>query len=329
MVLGDYRGERYFSQELFEVREFKDRFLERPSSEAIDIIMPILNTNLFFRRNLLSIYRELPVSRLLIGDGGSTDDSLEILSDFPRVHILNHSGLNTLGASLAALMREVQTASFGYLHSDVFLPSNFADGLAGRNLRSTWLETSRNLIVIHEESSTANHDAPRSYSGAQFGDSEMLKEITADFSDDFLYRNEDIVIGELVKAHGGKFHKTDSIRHLHQAISKNSSNEPQITVNIQRRADPDYEIRTQTMQYRGIIKYLDPTHVSPKSYLVSDVNLSLQILCDLDAFDWSEVRSWILSTNEGWLNLITPPKRRSKTKIGRIYQKVKGRLLRL
>ena len=68
---------RYFGAE-----PFADRFAT-DSARAVDVIIPIVHTNELWRSNLTSIYREIPVNRLLIGDGGCIDDSLEIARRFP------------------------------------------------------------------------------------------------------------------------------------------------------------------------------------------------------------------------------------------------------
>ena len=59
---------RYFGAE-----PFADRFAT-DSARALDVIIPIVHTNELWRSNLTSIYREIPVNRLLIGDGGCIDE---------------------------------------------------------------------------------------------------------------------------------------------------------------------------------------------------------------------------------------------------------------
>jgi hypothetical protein len=65
---------------------FVDRFLQRPEG-AIDIIIPVLNTNKLWEKNLISFYREIPVNRLIIGNGGCNDDTVAIAKRFPRVEV--------------------------------------------------------------------------------------------------------------------------------------------------------------------------------------------------------------------------------------------------
>jgi len=68
---------------------FFDRY-EGMEGSAIDIIIPVIHTNELWEVNLLSFYREIPIHKLLIGDGGCIDDSISIAEKFPRVQIFDH-----------------------------------------------------------------------------------------------------------------------------------------------------------------------------------------------------------------------------------------------
>ncbi|KKL12685.1 hypothetical protein LCGC14_2533300 [marine sediment metagenome] len=81
-------GEKSIFKDYYSKVEFIDR-KTLVNEEAIDVIVPIINTNALFETNLYSWYREIPINRLFIGFGGGTDNSLEILKKFPRVIIIN------------------------------------------------------------------------------------------------------------------------------------------------------------------------------------------------------------------------------------------------
>ena len=53
-------------------------------SDAVDVLIPVMHTNDLWEANLLSIYREIPVKRLLLGDAGCIDRTVEIARRFPR-----------------------------------------------------------------------------------------------------------------------------------------------------------------------------------------------------------------------------------------------------
>jgi hypothetical protein len=215
--------------------------------------------------------------------------------------------LKTLGASIKALVGEVSTEFFAYLHSDVFLPSGFYKTLSETPLKNRWVESNRNSLIIHEESDGEYFLSERPYSGAQFGQSELLKSSLSQIEDDFLYRNEDLVIRELIEKSGGEYIKVEGLRHLHQSVTKNSENEPKLKVAVSRVQDVGWESKVADMQFRGIIKYTSPVTNRGKSYLVGHVNESLKQLFILGALDFETTIRWIRETNSDWLKHIRKP----------------------
>jgi len=83
-------------EEFYSEESFVDRLKEK-GEDGVDVIIPLLNTNELWKRNLYSFYREIPINRLLIGDGGCTDDSIEIALKFPRAKIFKQEHLGALG----------------------------------------------------------------------------------------------------------------------------------------------------------------------------------------------------------------------------------------
>ena len=59
-------------------------------SRTVDLVIPIIHTNEIWRANLLSIYREVLVNRLILDDGGCIDGSIDVAKEFPRVEVLDH-----------------------------------------------------------------------------------------------------------------------------------------------------------------------------------------------------------------------------------------------
>src|SRR5262249_26955950 len=147
--------------------EFVDRY-SRGADRAVDVIIPILHTNELWRANLLSTYREIPVNRLLLGDGGCVDDTIEIVQAFPRVHVFDHRSFKSLGFSIRRLIEEVETDWFVYLHSDVFLPDGWFDAMCEGQDKYDWFECGQNITVFVEYM-PPTLDAERAYSGSQMG----------------------------------------------------------------------------------------------------------------------------------------------------------------
>src|SRR5260370_15393584 len=123
---------RYYAEE-----PFVDRFARSPEG-AVDVIIPVLHSNELWKKNLISIYREVPVRRLLLGDAGCKDDTLVIARQFPRVEIYDHTSFKSLGYSVRALMTAVETEWFLYLHSDVYLPEKWFDTMRAHQSEFDW-----------------------------------------------------------------------------------------------------------------------------------------------------------------------------------------------
>jgi len=115
-------------QEYYSKQEFVDKYIQDPT-DAIDVIIPVYHTNELWRANLISIFREIPVKRLLISDGGVIDDSIDIVKEFPRVEVVNHRHFKSLGKCIAELIKEVSADWFAYLHSDVYLPPGWFENM--------------------------------------------------------------------------------------------------------------------------------------------------------------------------------------------------------
>lgn len=269
------------------------------NEEGVDVIIPILNTNELFKANLFSFYREIPINKLLIGDGGCIDDSIDIVKHFPRVTIYNQKEFHTLGYRIRKLIEEVSTDWFVYLHSDVFLPKGWYDEMIKHQNKYDWYECFRRMTIIFEYSSEGQNKAERPFSGSQMGRTEAFKNIRIE--DDYLYRNEDIIFGELIKAEGFKYGRIADTYHYHQLMNKRGEKEPKLKkIAIEKETDIEWEIQMSKMQIEGIIKYLQP-----KRYLTKGVNAHISILLRHNALDWSEFKEWVGQTNPAWLSIIS------------------------
>lgn len=282
--------ERYYIKE-----EFIDR-MKKKNEEGVDVIIPIFNTNELFEKNLFSIYREIPVNRLLIGDGGCTDDSLKILAKFPRIEIIDQTHNRTLGYCIVELISNVETEWFVYLHSDVYLPENWYDVMKKYNNQYDWYECDRSSTILVEYKEDLRK-SKRAYSGSQMGRKEAFNKIISKIEDDYLYRNEDIVIHELLLTEGFKYGRVFDTFHYHQIMNKKGEKEPKLKkVLIERFHDKKWEIDTYLKQVKGIIKY-----IQPKPYLLRAVQAPLRILQQYNAINIKEFKSWVERTNKNWL----------------------------
>ena len=250
--------------------KFYDKY--DPELESFDIVIPIKNTNAFFYENLCSIYRNIPVNRLLIGDAGCSDNSLEVLQSFPRVEVFDHRHFVTQGVCIKDLIMRVQTKHFFYLHADIFIQDQTCvDTLIDKRDQAEWIEGFRKHITINEAVPENYFGDERSYSGMQLGETSLLQKSVSDIVDGDLQRNEDIVIAELVKKNGGIFKKVKESSHLHQIMNKDCTHEPILTnVSVVREEDALWMVQIATVHIRGIVK-----HLAPKPYLVIEIQKQL------------------------------------------------------
>ena len=308
----------------------EEKFIDRKNSsteEPIDVIIPIINTNELFETNLYSWYKQIPINRLIIGDGGSTDNSLEILKKFPRVVIIDQSKkysaplYGSQGISIAELISLVKTEWFIYLHSDVYLPDNWYDIMKKYQDKYDWYECSRDItVLVRFKHEIDNH--VRAYSGSQMGRKEAFKNIIPIIEDGYLQNNEDIIFKELILKEGYKYGRVLETKHYHQVMNKGEKEPKYKHVKIERYQTKEWKEKIYKIQVRGIIKYCEP-----KSYLIPRVNDPLNILKKYDALNKDEFIKWVKKTNKIWLKYLDlKEKEPTPTFIQKIYYKLRPKL---
>jgi len=300
-------------KEYFTKQNFVDRF-KRDKSASVDVIIPIIHTNELWEQNLISIYREIPVNRLLISDGGCIDNSLEVLRKFPRVKIYDHKKIVSLGYCIRKLIEQVETDWFVYLHSDVYLPQGWFEIMQKHKKNYDWFECRQHITALVDYPLDYT-GVDRSFSGSQMGRKEAFEKVLPKIDDDYLYRNEDIIYSSLITKEGYRYGRVDDTFHYHQLMYKRSKwerNFKAVDFIVQR--SPEEEFREFNTQTRGLIKYMPPS----KQY-ATVINPLLDILDRTGKLDWPKYKEWIKETNPGWLKYI----RRGPT-----VKKITGNFLR-
>jgi len=285
---------RYYSRE-----KFVDRF-KKQKNDAIDVVIPLMNTNELWEKNLHCFYREIPINRLIIGDGGCIDDSIKTVRKFPRVKIIKQSQYKSLGYCIKELIENVETEWFIYLHTDVYLPTGWFDAMKKYQNKYDWYECYRKITAMMEFWSESQNKGKRALSGSQMGRTKVFKEILPIIKDDYLQRYEDLIFTELVKSKGFKYARITDTFHYHQAMNKRGELEPKFSgIILEKEPNKEWERRMKDMDARGIIKYLNP-----KPYLILITNLTLFKLKEVEGLDWHEFKQWVKKTNPAWLEHI-------------------------
>ncbi len=308
---------RSIFEEYYAQSDLVDRFAMN-KDEGATVIIPVLHTNELWEANLHSIYREIPVKELILSDGGCIDDTIKIAKKFPRVRILDHRHLKSLGYSLRLMMEEVKTDWFLYLHSDVYLPQGWYDEMAKHKGTYDWYGTRMRHTVMVE------YDLDygiRPWAGTQMGRTSKFIEGIKSIDDDYVYRQEDFVFSDIVKNAGGKEGKIDNVYHYHQTMKKPSPTGRQTkSVKIETTMNREEEIRSWETQVKGIVKYFkDVDH----PWLRDTAVASAYKLFAMKAFKESDLYGWIQLENPVWLPVIKSgvSKMQTKDKLRNIFRK--------
>jgi glycosyltransferase involved in cell wall biosynthesis len=287
---------RYYTSEAF-----VDRFSERPD-DAIDVIIPVLNANELWEKNLISIYREIPVNRLLIGNGGCADETIAIARKFPRVEVYDHLSSKTLGYSVKELIKAVETEWFAYLHADVYLPDGWFEVMRGHQGEFDWFGCPMRLTVMMDY---LHHHPHRPYAGSQMGRRAAFDGLDR-IDDDYVYRQEDFVFARVVEDGGFRHGKVEDTFHYHQVMpllyGAGERARKLKSVDFAVETTPAEELHTAETQFRGTIKYL-----RPDGFQIRAVQANVLKLKELGKFDFDERIAWVGRTNPEWLPHIPPP----------------------
>lgn len=282
-------------KEYFTPKPLTDRFLT-DAENGIEVIIPVFHTNELWYVNLISIYREVPVKRLLISDGGVIDNSLEIVKQFPRVEIFNHREFKTLGKCIAELIKEVKTEHFIYLHSDVYLPEGWFDKMIPFKSKYDWFGCPMRITIL---TSFDLVEPRRPYAGSQIGAKKAFMAGIDKIDDDYVYRQEDFVFDKIVTDAGFKSGKVEDIFHYHQIMYRESKGmDLKVkSVAIETNTNEWEKKRAMEMQIRGIVKYLDP--IEP--FVIDDYKFQLSEMIAKYELDFNEFKSWVETINPKWL----------------------------
>jgi glycosyltransferase involved in cell wall biosynthesis len=308
-------NERFNSifREYYAEKPFIDRFLTQ-ANDAIDVIIPVVHTNELWEANLLSFYREIPINKLLIGDGGCIDDSISIAEKFPRVRIFDHRTYKSLGYSIRKLIEAVEADWFVYIHSDAYLPPGWFDAMQKHQIEYDWFGCPMRHTVMVEYNGDYGE---RPWAGSQMGRKKAFEAGLSRIDDDYVYRQEDFVFADIVQKAGFIEGKVTDTFHYHQTMHKPTPWSRKVkSVQINVELSREEEVRTWLMQGKGIIKYLQPSN----DWLIDGVLISADYLISNKELTWGEFQQWVRQTNPKWLPYI---------RRGLFKRRLKNRLLSL
>lgn len=282
-------------QEYFSKQVFRDRFISDPK-DAIDVIIPVYHTNELWETNLVSLYREIPIQRLLISDGGVIDNSIDIVKKFPRVTVFDHREFRSLGKCIAELIKEVSSEWFAYIHSDVYLPEGWFEKMISHKNEYDWYGCPMNLTILINY---RQNGESRPYAGSQIGRKKAFMRGLDIIDDDYVYRQEDFVFNKIVEDAGYKTGKVEDTFHYHQMMFRKSKGYDYDVTSLKviTKENEWEKRRANETQVKGIVKYLDP--IDP--YVINDFNSNVYSMLFNRQLDFIGFRQWIKITNPLWL----------------------------
>lgn len=276
---------------------FLDRAKEDSRLESIDVIMLTLDAENFLEKSLYTAFREIPVNRLIICDGGSKDKTLEILKKFPRVELHVKPDLKTTGKALEYLISLTQTEWFVLVDSDIELGKGWYDEMKKYQSKYDVIENSKALLGYHfyREDTEKLEENSRAQDQCHLIKKEAMKNYHCD--DDFMWRFTDYLIRHVSENAGYKYGKASSTYHIHHEteripyssdseknFSKIVFNEPKVIITDKEKARL-YDIK----HAKAVVKYLDPNHITVKKKVSFDDLIKI-----LD-------RKWIEENGPKWL----------------------------
>ena len=248
---------------------FIDRMKEEPDLEPVEVIMVTLNAENFLEKCLYTVYREIPVRKLIVCDGGSKDSTHEVFKKFPRVNLLVKPEIRTTGKALEYLMSLIDTDWFVIIDSDIELDRGWYDEMCSHKDEYDVLENSKRVLAYHlyREDKIKLQQNIRSLDFCHLVNKSSIKNYHCD--DDYMWRFTDFLLRQVVENSGHRYGKISTTKHIHneteinQSKSDNEKNFEKVIWKVPERILIDKEKAKQSKinHAKAIVKYLDPNSV--------------------------------------------------------------------
>lgn len=250
----------------------------------VDVIIPLLEAPDNFEEFLKSYYVDIPINRLLIGNGGASSDLLEKVKTFPRTVIIDHTQTKSLGYSLQLLFDSVETEWFVYFHSDVSIPLGWYDEMSKYKNQYDWFECKKvDPSGKFQKAFNNQLKSSRSYSGSQMGKAKIFKNIRK-IDDDYVARSEDEFFRQEIEKQGYQYGKVQSTFHYHLTYARKP-----------------YDKKTRMISaFKEHLKYFPPDI----SYNRSAIEIIIQYFVLKGEWDFEYWINWASKVNPEWVPFI-------------------------
>lgn len=295
--------------EMLGTHENIDRRIKEPNLEPVDVLLLTLDAETYLEKSLDSIYREIPVNKVIVLDGGSKDETLEILKQYPRVEIHVRPNIRTTGKGVEFVFSRATTPWVAMIDADMELSQGWYDEMAKHKDKYDYFESKRIMhYEFYREVPGSTDMNKRSGAWGQLGRLDCFKNYHVD--DDYMWRHTDRLLIQVVRNNGYRHGKVATTYHYHHTTDK-----PMYESDADKKGsrlvfeEPTLEIldkanreRTLDISRKAVVKYLDPEFIYP-----SDVDGLLLTLTKLDM-------EWVKKTNVKWYNALVEYKKRRHIK---------------
>lgn len=285
--------------------ENADRRYKEPSLEPVDVLVLTLDAVAYLEKCLDTVYREIPVNRVIALDGGSKDGTLEVLAKYPRMEVHVRPDIRTTGKGCEFLLGLATTPWVVFMDADIELPQGWYDEMSKYRDTYDFLGCKR---IMHYEfyrlEPTSIDPNSRPLGAPWLARRDCLKNYHVD--DDYMWRATDMLLRQVAEQNGYRFGKVATTYHYHHTTDK-----PMYESDEEKRGSrlvfelPRMEIldranweKRQDDFKRAVVKYIDPDFVHP----VDDQAL-LASLAGLDA-------EWVKETSVKWYDRLRGYKKR-------------------
>jgi len=263
---------------------------------SIDVVMLTLDAENFLEKCLYSIYQEVPVRKLFVCDGGSKDETINLLKKFPRIELHLRPDIRTMGKGLEFLISLVKTKWFLFIDGDIELADGWFDEMSKYQNKYDVIENSNRILAYHmyREDKRKLELNVRALDNCHLIRKDTMQNFHCD--DDYMSRFIEIFVRQFTEKSGFKYGKVSSTRHIHHETeripyeSDSEKNFQKIEWSVPKKItiDEKKEELYKISLAKAVVKYLDPNYELLKSKSFDQVISILE-------------RKWIIENGPVWL----------------------------
>ena len=276
---------------------FVDRYAK--DGEGIDVLMVTLDAEVFLERSLMSLYAQVPVLRLLVCDGGSADNTTNILQRFPRVHLYVRPDIHTSGKAVEFLLEKAETDWIMFTDADLTFPDGWYDEMCKHRQNFDAFDSKRvhAYKFYRVDPATTTLEARPLVTCPQMGRRKALENFKVD--DDYMWRITDIAARQVIEKNGYRYGKVTSTFHYHHTTeeTKYASDSSKAATRIVFDDPKEIIVNEESWRKRLIdtarayVKYIDPD----LPYVKKDLEIDRRLLPLLE-------REWVQQHGPAWVS---------------------------